>query len=387
MVYRYDSIKASFVVHQTLKTNGATDLELMRIGTDTYLVVINNPNEPVTSVVYRWQGATFTNYQQLATNGVQSAHSFVASNTLVYLAMASRTTTSQLLAWNVTSASLVSVWRGTPALDLLPITVQQPGVPLLLLAEINNRFAADGTDSRVMMLSMFSQNSDFVPSSITLTFMPGESQLSTLLTILDDSVPEAAENFTVRLTQPQNGLTIAQEGSQITVQLQPSDDAFGVLEFSPSCQILSAEEIPGRTTYVQLPLRRTGGAFSRVVVQYEVSGQHSSQDIRPLFGTAEFMQGETEASITLSVLDDALAEIDELSIIQLTGVAPTPNMARLGNHRNCSVLVQANDSPHGVVAWETQKFVTTEPAFGQSTIVLNIIREQGTLGEIQISYM
>ena len=47
----------------------------------------------------------------------------------------------------------------------------------------------------------------------------------------------------------------------------------------------------------------------------------------------------------------------------------------------------ANDSPHGVVAWEQSSYVTTEPEGTDITTMLHIVRTQGALGTVRVSYM
>lgn len=57
-----------------------------------------------------------------------------------------------------------------------------------------------------------------------------------------------------------------------------------------------------------------------------------------------------------------------------------------GPNRVARLTVLASDSPHGVVYWELASVEVAEPEGTDSTVLLNIIREQGTLGDIQISY-
>lgn len=46
----------------------------------------------------------------------------------------------------------------------------------------------------------------------------------------------------------------------------------------------------------------------------------------------------------------------------------------------------ANDSPYGVVKWNLSRVTTTEPEGSDKVVVLNIIREQGLAGDLQVTY-
>ena len=51
------------------------------------------------------------------------------------------------------------------------------------------------------------------------------------------------------------------------------------------------------------------------------------------------------------------------------------------------IVVQANDSPFGVVLWEKGSEVVPEPnGLDATTHVVYVVRQQGTKGELQIAY-
>ncbi len=51
------------------------------------------------------------------------------------------------------------------------------------------------------------------------------------------------------------------------------------------------------------------------------------------------------------------------------------------------VTVLANDSPHGVVFWETSLTTMMEPEGTDLTLKLNVIREQGSEGTIRVLFV
>lgn len=53
----------------------------------------------------------------------------------------------------------------------------------------------------------------------------------------------------------------------------------------------------------------------------------------------------------------------------------------------CKLTVLANDSPHGVVSWRITDIFTDEPEGTDIILTLYIVREQGMLGNLRVTYM
>lgn len=51
-------------------------------------------------------------------------------------------------------------------------------------------------------------------------------------------------------------------------------------------------------------------------------------------------------------------------------------------------MILANESPHGVVRWEQRSVLVTEPELAaETTVPLVIVRDQGTLGDLHVTFM
>lgn len=50
------------------------------------------------------------------------------------------------------------------------------------------------------------------------------------------------------------------------------------------------------------------------------------------------------------------------------------------------LVVQANDSPYGVVLWERESVAVDEPERSDQSQTLYIIRQQGMMGDLQVMY-
>ena len=106
----------------------------------------------------------------------------------------------------------------------------------------------------------------------------------------------------------------------------------------------------------------------------------------------ELADGQSAATLTLVIHDDGLPEADEVSVVTLVEIVEGGSSlegrgASLGERRSATLIVLANDSPHGVVRWERATYVTSEPQGTDSTVTLFLLREQGSQGHIRAEYM
>ena len=100
-------------------------------------------------------------------------------------------------------------------------------------------------------------------------------------------------------------------GSVLTVNIEPSDDAFGRFGFTPESQSRVVVEQSGGTP-VTLTVTRQGGSFGDVSVYWSVSQSGgmpagSAMDISPGEGVLEFIEGQNEMDISLVVNDDLVS--------------------------------------------------------------------------------
>ncbi|XP_048257204.1 adhesion G-protein coupled receptor V1-like isoform X2 [Haliotis rufescens] len=384
-----------FSQHQTLATQGAMDVEYVNTSTMQLLVFANNRQNvvrsPQQSGVYRYDSATkrFLNHQFLETTRTESVASVTDGENL-YLAFANTLSSSIVYKWNRSRSVFESAWIGATQRRLEPVVIQQSNGLLLLLAGAPVDDGPDG--ATIFQIAQVNLLSDFVPRLITMTFYPGETVRHTTAVVLQDNIPEDTETFRVSLIDPTAGAEIGQPGSVI-VSILSNDNAHGIIEFSDDSLSVLVEEENGRDTTIQLNVNRKAGHFGRVVIRWAATGDHTgTSDITPLSGQVEFANGQVLSTITMTVRDDVEAEFAEDTYVQLVEIlergTTLPNKgAILGQKITSKVTVQANDSPHGVVSWETSLTTTIEPQGTDSTLQLKIIREQGTEGSIRVFFV
>ena len=100
-------------------------------------------------------------------------------------------------------------------------------------------------------------------------------------------------------------------GSVLTVNIEPSDDAFGRFGFTPESQSRVVVEQSGGTP-VTLTVTRQGGSFGNVSVYWSVNQSGgmpggSAMDISPNEGTLVFTEGQNQMDIILTVNDDLVS--------------------------------------------------------------------------------
>ncbi|XP_076465116.1 adhesion G-protein coupled receptor V1-like isoform X2 [Babylonia areolata] len=394
VVYRKEA-DGSFVQHQRLSSAGATDVAYFAAGGGHYLVVASNRqnaiSSPQTSHLYRWDSTSllFVQNQTLSTTRVSAMRVLTLPDQTVLLAIANSVGASKIMRWNVATSRFETAWSGKPYLLLQPMNIQQRqrALPLLATADVITQ-----NDSVLYQVAQISDGSDFVQRRVTLTFEPNQRVLHTTVVVLQDGAPEDTESFTVDLVNPQNGAEVGPQAS-VTINILSNDNAHGIIQFAPDSLEVYTNEVDGMNHVELLSVTRKGGSFGRVVVRWIATGDHDGlRDISPLFGTVEFGNNVNESTIAITIIDDSIAELAEVTYIQLTeivddGTDLQSGGARLGEATQAKITVLANDSPFGVVSWSSTSLTTPEPENTNRELTLTIRREQGLRGQLRVSYV
>eukprot|EP00049_Salpingoeca_infusionum_P003074 m.63082 g.63082 ORF g.63082 m.63082 type:complete len:5469 (-) comp11941_c0_seq1:496-16902(-) len=113
-------------------------------------------------------------------------------------------------------------------------------------------------------------NLDFVAWTETFAIHPDESSVAVEVPILNDEIPELAEEFFIQIVEvvAADGVSKAPwigETRECKVKINHNDDAFGVFE-------VSANKVQGTESagVVEVGLVRSGGAFGNVTVEFEL---------------------------------------------------------------------------------------------------------------------
>ena len=206
--------------------------------------------------------------------------------------------------------------------------------------------------------------SDFTGTSGTLTFAAGETAKTIVVPILDDALVESDETFSVVLSAPGGGAAL---GATIThvVTIQSEDVAQnGTVAFAQAAS--SATELAGTLNVV---VARTNFTPAGETVQYAtVSGSAvAGSDFTGVSGTLTFAAGETQKTIVVPILDDALGEGDETFSVVLS--APGGG-AVLGAPTTHVVTIVSDDPTKGIVAFAQASSTVGENAGSANLIMM-----------------
>ncbi|EDQ89487.1 uncharacterized protein MONBRDRAFT_7962 [Monosiga brevicollis MX1] len=234
-------------------------------------------------------------------------------------------------------------------------------------------------------------NSDFAALGGTLTFDVGVRERSFNVTVLDDDTPELEEIVYVRLSHASNPQLIgSRTQAQLTVSL--NDDPFGIFYIDVDGLTMVVAEGQRQPAEVAIPIARAAGTFDTVEVLWSLRGVSAgfndpSPDVAPTNGTLTFGPGQTQATQVLSILPDALPELQETFNFILNGFSDgSPAETSLDGTRSVLlVTINASDYPHGVF-----EFNSTDQTLNETSapiITLPVHRRWGTLGEVRVEVM
>lgn len=178
-------------------------------------------------------------------------------------------------------------------------------------------------------------NVDYVSTSGTLTFAPGQTSQTVTVTILNDDKYEATENFFVRLANPTfaSMYTLSGTGSIL------NDDAVPVLT-------VTGAAVPefgfGGGSQVPFTITLANPTNLPVTVSYATSNGTalSGSDYTATTGTVTFAPGETTKTVIVFALGDNRYELDETFTLTLSG----PTTAVLGTPSSATGTI-LNDDP------------------------------------------
>jgi len=179
-----------------------------------------------------------------------------------------------------------------------------------------------------------SAGSDYTATTGTLSFGAGVTSLSFQVPVTNDTQDEANETVNLTLSNPGGGAVL---GTRRTAVLTIVDnDTGGTLNFSASTYQRSEDG-----SSISIKVLRTGGAASGVAVSYATSPgtANPATDYTHASGTLNFAAGQSSASFTVLLKNDAVVEADETVSLSLGN--PTGG-ATLGT-RPTAVLTILND--------------------------------------------
>ena len=160
--------------------------------------------------------------------------------------------------------------------------------------------------------------SDYVATSGTLTFLPGETTKQILVDVVGDTAYEANETFSVSLSGASANARIATASATGTIT---NDDSQPPPPATPTLAISSVAALENAGSFV-FTVTLSAASSSKVTVRFgTVNGTATggrNGDYTATSGTLTFNPGETSKTIAVAVRNDTVVEPDETFFVNLS---------------------------------------------------------------------
>ncbi len=231
----------------------------------------------------------------------------------------------------------------------LSIADNDGGVPIVqLTTDAQTVSEAVGTVSVTARLSATSATAVTVPFSVggsatgggtdysitasPLTIAAGQTTASATITVVDDALVESSETIVVSLGVPTGASLGAFTDQTVTV----TDN-----DFVPSVTFTSASESAAESAgTVTLTLQLSGASQSATTVPFTVGGTATGTDYTIAASPVTIAAGQTTSTVVITLLGDALHELDETVVTSLG----TPTGATLGATPTNTLTISDDDA-------------------------------------------
>ncbi|XP_054843539.1 adhesion G-protein coupled receptor V1 [Eublepharis macularius] len=235
-------------------------------------------------------------------------------------------------------------------------------------------------------------------------FLEGSLNATFYVHLLDDVIPEEKEEYQVILhnvrtqgVSSAGAAVLDNQGYEAVLTIEASDEPHGVLNFASSSRVVLVQE---ENKTVQLFINREFGSLGIINVTYatvpgllglknqtEMMLAEPGADFISALGSFLLGEGETSATINVTVLEDDEPEMQEFFMVNLTSVELIINPLtsvppRLDIHGlSAQIIIDANDGARGVIGWQTANFEISEQ---NVSLTLVAFRDRGSYGNVSL---
>ncbi|KAL8615956.1 hypothetical protein ACOMHN_034632 [Nucella lapillus] len=276
------------------------------------------------------------------------------------------------------------------------VYLEEPGVHMFTVKRSGNLSSSVSVTYRTLDGSATTLKGDYQQIfRETLNFAAQESTKTLTVKVLDDTVPEGNETFTLELFDATGDLLIT-DNSRTTVVILANDDAYGVFSLeTPSND--KVEE--GSVIYYHI--LRSQGIFGEVEVSWEIRTLQNvavpvGSEFKATKGSVVFKAQESRKPLGITPLADQTPEGQEVFLLVLTSVRVVTGLSGRALARLAStdlrknVVVLASDDPSGRFAFPatSQELSVAEDYYagqeGTTSTSFTVERRQGTQGTVQV---
>lgn len=217
---------------------------------------------------------------------------------------------------------------------------------------------------------------DYQATSGTATFASGSATQQISIPLIDDTLPEGDELFTVTLSNPSPDAVIISPSS-VTVTITVNDNAGGVIRFKSTDPVIISEDAG---QIASLVIERTVGTVEDVSVAWSIQdslNKLANNDFNPSSGTVTILNGQSEAVLSVQATNDNVPEEAEQFTVTIDAVVGGNGQLDDQTLRVAPLIVADSDDVYGLVeinALNTAIVVNgVSSSIGSSTIVVTVI--------------
>ncbi|XP_047184912.1 adhesion G-protein coupled receptor V1 [Scophthalmus maximus] len=235
-----------------------------------------------------------------------------------------------------------------------------------------------------------------------ITFGVGQTSENIIINVAQDEIPELDKSFTVALVNISHGRLGVQTSANLNVLA--SDDPYGVFVFA---NVTRSVRLAESDSTVSLAILRQRGLMGQVLVTYTtlneadpepyripgVGRATEGRDFVPLQDSVVFSANQSEANITLRVLDDEDPERDEAVFVKLISVqllkgeqerliSTSPSLGPKTD-TVAQVIVEASDDAYGILQLSASAVSVAEDYVGP---IINVTRVGGIFADVSVKF-
>jgi uncharacterized delta-60 repeat protein/uncharacterized repeat protein (TIGR01451 family) len=214
--------------------------------------------------------------------------------------------------------------------------------------------------------------SNYVSTSGTLTFLPGETVKSFQIGISNDPAITPDRVFTVTLSNPSGGAVLGEPGAAaVTIQNLNSRIEFSLANYS----------ISENAGFAEISVQRVGSAVGSNTVSYSTTNMTAIDgvDYTQVSGTLTFTNGQTNAIFQVPIINDNIVRGDRQVALSLS--SPT-GPAILGRSAAALTIIE-DDFSAGQFSFTPANYIVNEKA---GSVLVTVARQGGSDGQAAVNF-